>query len=41
MGQQSVPMNVSTPAAGPVSVFDEHAPFYKCIQLSFHATITT
>ena len=28
MGQQSVPMNVSTPATGPVSDFDEHAPFY-------------
>ena len=27
VGQQSVPMNVSTPATGPESVFDEHAPF--------------
>jgi hypothetical protein len=27
VGQQSVPTNVSTPATGPVSDFDEHAPF--------------
>jgi hypothetical protein len=40
MGQKSIPMNATTPATGPESVFNEHAPFYKCIQLSFHATIT-
>jgi hypothetical protein len=27
VGQQSVPTNVSTPATGPVRVFDEHTPF--------------
>jgi len=41
VGKQSLPMNVSTPDYGPVSVFDERTPFYKCIQLSFHATIIT
>ena len=27
MGQKSIPMNVSTPATGPESVFDERTPF--------------